>query len=260
LIKKDKKVDLYNSENERTKYKYRQHLRRVGQKDEKTVLATLKHIRDFEIFISFEAYHVFSPDIADMYIQSMFKAGLSLSYITDNIRALKDFLRWLERQHGCRSKINYNHIDYLNISRNQRKQAKAVEYQKAYKYEEIILTIRGMPDNTDKEKRDKAIISLQALCTLRISELQTVKIKNLIEESGQYFIYVCPKSMSVKNAKTRHAVFVPLPRDIIQNVLQWYDHIRLLGFKETDPLFPKVDSRFEIDNMLEKRLKREAIK
>lgn len=43
----------FNKCNERIKYKYRQHLRRVSQKDEKTVLAELKHIRDFEIFIHF---------------------------------------------------------------------------------------------------------------------------------------------------------------------------------------------------------------
>src|SRR5690606_30998953 len=107
-------------------------------------------------------------------IQGMFSADLSLYYITDNIRALKDFLNWLERQLGYRRKINYNHIDYLNVSRNQRKTAKATEYQKAYKYDQIIQTIRQMPADKDKAKRDKAIISLQALCTLRISELRTV--------------------------------------------------------------------------------------
>lgn len=246
--------------NERMKYKYRQHLRRIGQKDDKTVVAALKNIRDFEIFMGFEGFEKFNDHIADKYIQGMFNANLSLSYITDNIRALKDFLNWLERQRGYRSKINYNHIDYLNVSRNQRNTAKATEYQKAYKYDQIIALIRAMPEQTDKDKRDKAIISLQALCTLRISELRTVKIKSLIEEDGVHFIYVCPKSMSVKFAKTRYAVFVPLPDDIIANVIQWRDYLRSLGFKDADPLFPKIDNHFARTNLLEQKIRKEEIK
>ncbi len=242
------------------KYKYRKHLRRIGQKDEKTILAALKHIRDFEIFMRFAGFEKFNDYVADKYIQGMFSANLSLSYITDNIRALKDFLNWLERQRGYRSKINYNHIDYLNVSRNQRKTAKAAEYQKAYKYDQIIQTIRQMPGDTDKEKRDKAIISLQALSTLRISELRTVKMNSLVEEDGQYFIYVTPKNMSVKFAKTRHAVFIPLPDDVIASVIEWHGYLGTLGFKDSDPLFPRVDNHFARNNLLEQKIKKEEIK
>lgn len=259
-MNKDKKRDQYNAANERMKYKYQQHLRRIGQRDEKTIIAALKHIRDYEIFMDFAGFEKFNEYVADKYIQGMCNTDLSLSSIENNLRALKDFLNWLERQRGYRSKINYNHIDYLNITKNQRKTAKATEYQKAYKYDQIIKTIRQMPDMTDKDKRDKAMVSLQALCALRISELRTVKIKNLIEEDGWYFIHVCPKSMSVKFAKTRHAVFVPLPSDIIANVIQWRDYVRSLGFKDADRLFPKVDNRFGKTNLLEQKIKKEGIK
>lgn len=251
---KDKNVTYYNPANERIKYKYRQHIRRIDQKDEKTILAALKHIRDFEKFIDFKSFTVFNADSADKYMQSMFSAKLSLSYITDNIRALKDFLNWLERQRGFRSKIDYNHIAYLNISKNQRRTAKSSEYQKAYKYDQIIQAIRLMPDKAEKEKRNKAIVSLQALCALRISELRTVKLKNLIEEDSAHFIHVCPKSMQVKFAKTRTAVFVSLPDDIKANVINWYDYLKANGFGDNDPLFPVIYNRFNQQNLLEENL------
>ena len=257
---KDKKKDKYNPDNERAKYKYRRHLRCVSQKDEKTIIACLKHIRDFEIYTNFAGFKKYNGEIADKYIRNMHESDLSLSYISDNIRSMKDFLRWLERQRGYRSKIDYNHIDYLNISRNQQKTAKASEYQKSYKFEQIIQTIRNMPDKTDREKRDKAIVSLQAICTLRISELRTVKIKSLIEEDGCHFIYVCPKNMEVKFAKTRHVNFVPLENDIKENVLSWYEHLRSLGFKDNDPLFPVVDNKFNQENLLEQNLRKQGIK
>ncbi len=257
---KEKAKARFNATNERIKYRYRIHIRRVGKKDEKTILAALKYIRDFEIFIGFKGFEVFNDMIADKYIQSLFDAKKSLSYINDSIRVLKDFLNWAERQRGYRSKIDYNHIDYLNISQNQRNTAKAKEYKKSHKFEKIIEMIRIMPEKSAKEKRDKAMISLQALCSLRISELRTVKMKNLIEEDGAYFIYVCPKSMKTKFAKTRQVVFVGLPDDIKTNVLKWRDYLLSLGFKDGDPLFPIIDNKFNTHNLLEQSIKRVGIK
>jgi len=135
-----------------------------------------------------------------------------------------------------------------------------MKYPKTYKYNQIIETIRKMPNKTDKEKRDKALISLQALCTLRISELRTVKIENLIEEDGSYFIYVSPHNMSVKFAKTRQACFLPLPNDIISNVIEWYEYLKGLGFKDNDPLFPVVDNRFIETNLLRQTMRKDEIK
>ena len=103
-------------------------------------------------------------------------------------------------------------------------------------------------------------ISLQALCTLRISELRTVKISNLIEEDGNYFIYITPHNMSVKFAKTRQACFIPLPDDIIANVVEWFEYLKTLGFKDNDPLFPAVDNRFTETNLLRQTMRKDGIK
>lgn len=258
MTKKDNKTS-FNPVNERMKYKYRIHLRRINQRDEKTIIAALKHIREYEIQTNFEGFQKYNGDKADTYIRSLFQRNLSMSFISDNIRCVKEFLQWLERQKGYRSKIDYNQIDYLNISRNQQNTAKAVEYQKSYTYDQIIKAIRSMPNKTDKERRDKAIISLNALCALRISELRSIKIKNLIEEEGQYFVSVCPKTMDVKFAKSRIAYFIALPDDIIKNVIDWVDHLKKLGFQDKDPLFPVIDNRFGQANLLEQSIRKTGI-
>ena len=180
-MKIKEKQDQFKPENERIKYKYRIHVRRAFKKDEATICESLKHVRDYEIFTNFADFKTFNNFIADKYINHLFDKELSASYINDNIRILKEFLRWLERQKGYRSKINYNDIDYLNISNNQKRTAKATEYKKAYTFKQIIKTIRLMPETTTIQRRDKAIISLNAHCGLRVSELRTVKIRNLIE-------------------------------------------------------------------------------
>jgi integrase len=259
-MKKQDAKPLFNAVNERAKYKYRIHLRRIGQRDEKTVNDALKHIRDYELFTDFSGFEKYNSDIADSYIQDMFHRKLGVSYISNNIRIVKDFLKWLERQHGYRSKIDYNQIDYLNISRNQQNTAKAPKYPKSYSFEAIFKTIRAMPDTSDKERRDRAIISIQALCGLRIGELRTLKMESLIDESGKYFVYVSPRNMSVKFAKTRQANFMPLPNDIVANVIEWHKYLKELGFKDNDPLFPVVDNRFTETHLLRQTMRKDGIK
>ncbi len=210
--------------------------------------------------MDFSGFEKFNDHVADKYITHMTTANLSLSFINDNLRTLRDFLKWLIHQRGYKSKINYNHIDYLNLSNNQRNTAKASEYKKAYKINQILKTIRAMPVVTDKDKRDRAIISLQSLCALRIGELRSVKLKSIIEEDEKYFIYVSPKDMGVKFAKTRHAFFLPLPQDIADYVITWRDYLVKLGFTQNDPLFPVIDNRFGKNNLLEKTIVKAGIK
>ena len=250
----------FNPTNERIKYKYRIHEKGIGQRDEKTILANLKHIKKFEEFLELQGFEKFNDIIANQYKDWLFKSALSTSFISDNLRAVRVFLTWLERQNGYRSKIKYNHIDYLNLSRNQRRQAKATLYQKVYTFEQIIKAIRLMPEESYKQKRDKALISLQALCTLRVSELRTVKLRNIIEEDGAYFVDVQPIDIECKFAKTRQVVFLPLPKDISNNVHKWINVLKELGFKPNDPLFPAVNNQFRQHNLLSPELSKEEIK
>ncbi len=257
-MKEDKKI-LYNAVNERIKYKYRIHLKRLGRKDEKTIIEIMKHLRGFEAFINFGGFSCYNETIADKYINYLLRGDFSLSYIDNGLRVLKTFLQWLERQRGYKSKINYNHIDYLSLSNNQRKTAKATEYKQSYQYEQILKTIRQMPEKTIMDKRNKAIISVQALCGFRVSELRTIKIKNLIQEEGVYFIHANPKDMKIKYAKTRQANFMPIP-ELINNILNWKDYLIKQGFKPEQPLFPQISNSFNQHNLLETNLTANEIK
>jgi integrase len=244
----------FNPQNERVKFNYRKHISRVGQKDERTVIAALRSIRDFEIFIDFESFGIFNDEIAHRFIDYLLLKDKSFSYVSNTLRALREFLTWLERQRGYRSKIDYNHIAYLALTKNQLRIAKSTNYQKAYSLDDIIRTVRLMLHQTDRQLRNKALISLHALCSLRVSELRTVKLSSIIEEDGVYFIYVCPKLMETKFAKTRHVIFLRLPKDIQENILRWKERLITLGYKNDDPLFPAIDNRFNAENLLEDQI------
>ncbi|MDB5478406.1 MAG: hypothetical protein JWM96_901, partial [Alphaproteobacteria bacterium] len=95
----------FSSLNERAKYKYRKHIQHVGRKDKKTVIEALKHLRYFEAFIQFAGFETFNKDIASRYVQDLFHRTKSVSFVTTNLKAVRDFLNWLERQRGYRTKI-----------------------------------------------------------------------------------------------------------------------------------------------------------
>ena len=260
-MKKKEKQDQFNPANERIKYKYRIHVKRALKKDEKTIIVELKYLREYEIFSLFAGFEKYNSTQADKYINYLFDQDYSVSYINDALRTLKVFLTWLERQKGYRSKIDYNDIDYLNLSNNQRRAGKSVEHKKSYSYEQITTTIRKMPENEMIKRRNKAIVSANALGSLRISELRTIKLKNLIMEDGRCFIHVNAKDMASKRAKSRYADFVQLPQDIFDNVINWKNELeQKYGFKDKDPLFPKIPSNFNQLNLLESNITKEEIK
>jgi demethoxyubiquinone hydroxylase (CLK1/Coq7/Cat5 family) len=76
-MKKDGSKACFNAVNERIKYKYRIHLRRVKQRDEKTMIADLKHLREYELFTDFAGFEKYNGEIANKYIESLFQRDLS---------------------------------------------------------------------------------------------------------------------------------------------------------------------------------------
>jgi len=131
-MKKRDKQDQYNALNERVKYLYRIYLKRVLRKDETTILKALEYLRVFEIFINFLGFETYNKMQADKYIDHLFDNNFSSSFINNTLRELKEFLAWLQRQKGYRSKIKYDDISFLNATNNQRRAAKAPEHKKSY--------------------------------------------------------------------------------------------------------------------------------
>ncbi|MEP3672162.1 MAG: tyrosine-type recombinase/integrase, partial [Hyphomicrobiales bacterium] len=55
-------------------------------------------------------------------------------------------------------------------------------------------------------------------------------------------------------------VFVPLPKDIIENVIGWRDRLIEIGFKSSDPLFPATTRKFNERNLFDEKLQSDWIK
>ena len=254
--------ELYNAKNERVKYDYAIYLSNAKQRDRKTVMSIMKHLHIYETYRNFADFSLINEKNIHDYVEKLSKGNKSLSYIDHNLSTIREFYSWLERQRGYKSKINYNILAYFSLTKNQRKEARATEYQRSYKRKDIIKAIRAMPENSMENRRNKAMISLQYFCGLRISELRTVKIKSLIfdEDADNWFVYVSPKDMDVKFAKIRHAFFMPFEDDIKNNILEWKKELTKHAFKDKDPFFPMIPNQFNQCNLLEARVQKNEIK
>ena len=252
----------FNPQNERIKFEYRKHLCRIKRADEKTLKVIFQHIREFEELTDFQSFPKITSDEVSQYVDKLSKSEVSLSYLSHNIRALNQFFLWLQGEADYRNKMEPHLADYFSLSRNQRRKACAPNYRKSYERTEIETAIDSMPKNTIIERRNRAIIALQYLCGLRISELRTLPIKNLEyhKDAQNYMVYVDPKVMDVKFAKTRPAFFMPFGEKYTQIVWDWKKELEALGFSQKAPLFPAIPIQFNQFNLLEPKPKQEFIK
>jgi len=254
----------FNAKNERMKYNYKVYLSNAKQRDNKTVTSVLKHVKEFEKANELANFIHLNEHIIHSYIEGLLARNLSLSFIDGNLRALREFYSWLGMQKGYK-KINYNLFAYFSLTHNQRKTAKAPEYQDSYELDDIFSTISLMPEKTLEQRRNKAMIALDTLCALRISELRTIKLGNIRFDraSQRYLAYISPKNMSTKFAKSRSAYFMPfkeaLEMDLEKYVINWKEELKTYGFGDDDPLFPKITPEFNQNNLLEPKIKKEVL-
>lgn len=133
-----------NKRNERTKYNYRIYLANVKGANHKTWITIIRSIQSFEKYNNFADFSKISAPIISSYINNLV-ANKSLSHCDRSIRSLRDFYLWLERQKEYRDLIDYNLLGYFQLTNNQRKTARATEYQESYDLDEIRRAISAMP-------------------------------------------------------------------------------------------------------------------
>jgi len=246
----------YNPANEIVKYKFFEKVEHKDGKDPKTVNQYVNALHEFEVATKFRDFKKYNSDWAiefKNYLSDKTNKrtgdNISKSLYFHYIAFVKDFFKWLTANRSDYSKIKQGDIEYLTVSRNDRNKAKATGHQESHDVSDILATIRKMPSNNELEMRNKAMISLCLLTTPRISSLQTASIKS-IKYFKDYDIWAFvqdPRSQDTKFARNIDAFFIGQSQDIIQNVLEWRNHLISKGFKSKTALFPVIETSFDKD-------------
>ena len=266
-----KMVDArYNKANEIVKYKFLEKLEHSKNgKDPKTVNQYASAIHEFEVAIGFKDFKKYTNEWAITFKYHLNdkknkKTGehISKSLYLHYIKFVREFLQWGKDNHRNYARVKQDDIDYLYVTRNDSNKARATNYQESHEVADILSTIRKMPENTELEKRNKAILSLCLLTTPRIGALQTARIGSIkyFKEYSTWAFIQDPRLQHTKNSKKITAFFIGQSEDIVQNVLQWRDYLISQDGKDRDYLFPKIASSFTLDNNYIMQLSKEPMK
>jgi integrase/recombinase XerD len=120
--------------------------------------------------------------------------------------------------------------------------------------EQIRHVVRTMPDVSDVEKRDRALVALALMTGARDDALAPLRLRHVDLEAG--FIEQDAQVVRTKFSKTFRTYFVTFGDDIQEAFESWVRYLRdVLHWGPDDPLFPRTrivtgnDWRFEASGL-----------
>jgi site-specific recombinase XerC len=211
---------------------------------ESSVDAAAKAIARFESYTrwrSFKAFHfeqatVFKRQFAAQVGQ---RSGEPLSKATlrHTLAALRAFFEWLSGQSGFRQRITYSYASYFNLSLKDGTVARAACEDHVPTLEQVHLVLNSMPQMTEVDRRNRALVALAALAAPRADALASMRLRHIDIEAGR--LNQDARQVRTKYSKTFPTFFVPIggnARSIIEDWVNYLKRERLWG--PDDPLFP----------------------
>ncbi len=244
----------YNALNERLKKQYEDTLLHENYREVRTAEAVWKAINLFERYTGRKDFTSFDAEQAKGFKRWLIKQQnakgelLSLSTVRSTLKMLRDFFCWLSIHPKYIRKIDGRAAAYFRLSNNDERAGRATKALPVPTVEQVQQILLAMPNGTDIEKRDRAIIAFMALTGVRDAALISLKMKDVDRVKSE--VWQDPKHVKTKNRKailTSFMLFDPLWLDI---VMEWLDHAQQVLILEPDaPLFPKTQMRCNPDTL-----------
>jgi integrase len=236
----------HNINNERMKRKYFTFMKEAKRHSEASIDCIAKAICRFEQYNKYKDFKAFHFNQAvgfknTLLTQKSLKTGdnLSKSTINGTCNHLKVFFQWLAQQTGYKSRFNYTDADYFNLSEKDTRIAGAKRKKPVATLEQITRTLENMPNVTDLEKRNRALMAFTILTGARDTAITSFKIKHVDLIIGS--VFQDAREVKTKFSKTFTTYFFPVGELPIQILSEWLAHLKTeLLFSHDDPLFPKT--------------------
>ena len=160
----------HNPQNERIKRQYFAYLKEAKRYSEASVDGIAAALHRFEAYTryrNFNAFHVEQAMGFKRYLTAQInpRTGRPLSKATlhSTLTGLKNFFHWLAGRPGFRSRLSYSDAEYFNLSGKETRVAKAHRSREGPTLDQVKRVIAHMPNGTEIERRDRALI---AFCLL----------------------------------------------------------------------------------------------
>jgi integrase len=162
---------------------------------------------------------------------------LSKATLHTTLTQLKRFFQWLAWQPGYKSRLQYSDAEYFNLSDKDKRVATAQREQKVPTLEQIKYVLNTMPDNTDIERRNRALMAFTLLTGARDGAIASMKLKHV--DLITNCVNQDAREVRTKFSKTFNTFFFPVGEEVREIVAVWVSYLRdtkLWG--HDDPLFP----------------------
>lgn len=248
----------HNANNERIKRQYLAYLKEAKSHSEATVDAVAKALSRFEAdtkFRDFKAFHfeqaiAFKRHLAEQDSQ-VTGEKLSKATLHATLADLKRFFQWLAWRPGYKSRLKYADAEYFNLSDKDTRVATARREKKFPTIEQVKHVIAMMPNNTEIERRNRALVAFTLVTGSRDSAIASMKLKHIDLSAGS--AYQDAREVNTKFSKTFTTYFFPVGEYVHQIVADWIKYLlEVKHWGNDDPLFPATcvavgsDQRFMV--------------
>jgi len=178
--------------------------------------------RDFKAF-HFEQAIAFKKHLAEQHSKA---SGEKLSKATlhATLAHLKRFSQWLSGQPGYKSHLRYSDADYFKMSDKDTRVATARREENFPTMERVKHVISRMPNGSEIERRNRALVAFTSLTGARDSAIASMKLKHVDLAAGSVFQDV--RDVNTKFSKTFVTFFFPVGDEIQQIVAEWVNYLR----------------------------------
>lgn len=235
----------FNEENERVKRRYLRYIKEAKRQDIKSVDKAAAAIFRFEKTTNFKSFKLFHIDQAITFKHKLEAAKnertgkqLSKATIDGTLRLVKAFIHWLAGQQGYKSRISYSDAEYFN---NSAKDARIAHAQREVRYPTMAQAFHAfnqMPNETEIERRNKAIFAFVMLTAARDGAMASLTLKRI--DLADRCVYQDARDVNTKGAKTFTTWFMPVDPAYFRCFEAWVNYLRVTKlFGNDDALFPK---------------------
>lgn len=233
-------------DNERMKRNYLTFLKDAKGRDEASIDAVAQSLDEFDSYNKYRDFRKFHIEQARGY-KARLLAGtnprtgkpLAAATIRARLAHLKNFFEWLAQEPGYRRAIKVADAAYFNPTDNLARVASARRFKPFPTLKQIEAVLRAMPNTTEIERRDRAVVAFTILTCARVRALVSIRLKH-VDVSAE-LVHQDAREVRTKRSKTFPTWFFPIGDWIEKIVVDWIAFLRTeKGFGEEDPVFPKT--------------------
>lgn len=238
-------------------HRYQTHLVEARGLDAKTIDAYLRHVLRFTDAIGNRNFNTLKPDdiirfknrISEPDTEDAHSAELAPRTIVQTFNNLKAFLTWLREQPGHK-KLATDLPDYCSPSRRLAALTRVQDPKHVPSPEELRIILNSMPDQSFKQRRDRAVIAFLFLTGMRDGAVIGLQMKHVAAKERH--VFQDPRDIRTKFSKTIPSTWFPVGEDIEGIVQLWICERREIGATDTAPLFPSLRKSIERQGLVTK--------